>query len=262
MGEPAPDILTHFWSRLQTTSQKVLLLDYDGTLAPFQVDRDRAYPYPGVPEILAQIQSSGHTRLIIVSGRSVTDLLPLLGQEDFPEIWGSHGFERRLEDGTLHMGKIEPEILQHLADAYTWVQEHGYGDDCEKKPSSVAFHWRREDENKQQELKKAVRRAWTPLTIDSALEIHPFDGGLELRYAAFHKGETVKRILAECNSEAVVAYLGDDLTDEDAFRALKGRGLSILVRETYRETLADCWLRPPEDLLAFLKKWHRLSSKT
>jgi trehalose-phosphatase len=262
MGEPAPSILTHFWSTLQGASQRVLFLDYDGTLAPFQVDRDRAFPYPGIPEILAKIQSSGHTRLIIVSGRTVTDLLELLGLENFPEIWGSHGFERRLENGSLQINDIEPEILRHLSDAYTWMQEHGYGGDCEKKPSSVAFHWRREDENKQRELEKAVRSAWTPLTKDTTLEIHPFDGGLELRYAGFHKGIAVDRVLSGYGSGAAVAYLGDDFTDEDAFRALKGRGLSVLVRETYRETLADCWLKPPDELLSFLKKWHRLSSDT
>jgi trehalose-6-phosphatase len=56
-----------------------------------------------------------------------------------------------------------------------------------------------------------------------------------------------------------VAYLGDDLTDEDAFRALKGKGLSVLVRKESRTTEADCWLKPPDELLDFLKKWHKLS---
>jgi trehalose-6-phosphatase len=60
----------------------------------------------------------------------------------------------------------------------------------------------------------------------------------------------------------MIAYLGDDLTDEDAFKALKGKGLSVLVRDTQRDTLADCWLTPPDELLDFLHHWYRYSTKT
>ncbi|MBU1936081.1 trehalose-phosphatase, partial [bacterium] len=54
---------------------------------------------------------------------------------------------------------------------------------------------------------------------------------------------------------ATVAYLGDDLTDEDAFRVLKGKGLGVLVRPEFRPTTADLWLQPPDDLIEFLKNW-------
>ena len=92
MEEPAPAIPEQFWLKLEKASRSALLLDYDGTLAPFQVERDKANPYPGVREILEQIQHSDRTRLIIVSGRTVADLLPLLNMKNNPEIWGSHGF--------------------------------------------------------------------------------------------------------------------------------------------------------------------------
>ena len=52
-----------------------------------------------------------------------------------------------------------------------------------------------------------------------------------------------------------VAYLGDDLTDEDAFAAIGDRGFSILVRTEVRESFARFWLRPPEELLGFLDQW-------
>ena len=54
-----------------------------------------------------------------------------------------------------------------------------------------------------------------------------------------------------------MAYLGDDLTDEDAFRAVATRGLGILVRQELRKTAAVAWLRPPEELLDFLHRWAR-----
>ncbi|NIP26121.1 MAG: trehalose-phosphatase, partial [Phycisphaerae bacterium] len=75
---------------------------------------------------------------------------------------------------------------------------------------------------------------------------------LELRVPGRDKGDAVGTILAEMNQDAVTAYLGDDLTDEDAFKAIKGKGIGILVREELRSTAADVWIRPPEELLTFL----------
>jgi trehalose-phosphatase len=74
-------------------ARRALMLDYDGTLAPFHVDPVRAEPYPGVREALAAILSAGHTRLVVVTGRATRDLLPLLRLNPGPEIWGSHGWE-------------------------------------------------------------------------------------------------------------------------------------------------------------------------
>lgn len=253
--------LETFWQQLQTASQKVLLLDYDGTLAPFQLKRNKAFPYPGVREILEKIQASAKTRIIIVSGRAVDDLLPLLGLKHLPELWGSHGFERQLPDGTRLAQEIDVNCFHNLARAFNWMKEHGYEADCEKKPSSLAFHWRGIENGRCQQLEKTLRNAWSPLTKGIDLEIHSFDGGLELRCAGFHKGEAVRQVLAECGQNVSVAYLGDDLTDEDAFKALKGKGLSVLVRETYRDTLADYWLQPPADLIHFLQNWLSFSSK-
>jgi trehalose-6-phosphatase len=52
-----------------------------------------------------------------------------------------------------------------------------------------------------------------------------------------------------------VAYLGDDSTDESAFQAMQGRGLTILVRPIWRETAAQLWLQPPDELRDFLGLW-------
>jgi len=260
MGGPASHSLEHFWQKLQNVSDRILLLDYDGTLAPFQTERDKAFPYQGVREILEKIQASGQTRLIIVSGRTVTDILPLLGLKNIPEVWGSHGFERRLPDGSLIAQDLDLNSHHSLENAYNWMKEHGFDNDCEIKPASLAFHWRRREKNQRLQLDETIRSAWAPFTKDGNLSIHPFDGGLELRYNSFNKGKAVKQILNEYDKEIVVAYLGDDLTDEDAFKALKGKGLSVLIRDTYRNTLADCWLKPPAELLDFLQNWNRYSS--
>ena len=68
-------------------------------------------------------------------------------------------------------------------------------------------------------------------------------------------GTAVKQILSQESAARPVAYLGDDLTDEDAFAALGNRGYSVLVRTEVRESAARFWLRPPEELLEFLDAW-------
>jgi trehalose 6-phosphate phosphatase len=78
---------------------------------------------------------------------------------------------------------------------------------------------------------------------------------LEIRARAADKGEAVRAFLEEIGADAPIAYLGDDNTDESAFKALQGRGLTVLVRPKWRTTAAQFWLKPPEELLDFLGLW-------
>jgi trehalose-phosphatase len=249
------DFLTSFWQRLRTASQRVLLLDYDGTLAPFRKTRDQAVPYPGVQELLAGILADGGTRLIIVTGRPAADLLPLLGLDRQPEVWGCHGWERLLPGGKYELGSLPAGAGKALGEARRWALDQGYGAQCESKPVSIALHWRGLPPEQAARMRSQARSAWAPMAAGGGLELHPFDGGLELRCPGRDKGSAVRQVLAETDPGAAIAYLGDDLTDEDAFTTLKGRGLTILVREQYRPTAADHWLTPPAELLAFLREW-------
>ena len=81
------------------------------------------------------------------------------------------------------------------------------------------------------------------------------DGGVEMRMPDLDKGDAIRTVLKETSRNTPVAYLGDDLTDERAFRALGSRGLSILVRTKPRRTAAQVWLKPPDELLDFLSRW-------
>ena len=93
--------VTRFFADLGHAPARLLILDYDGTLAPFRVEREQAVPYPGVREALAELQAGGHTRLVLMSGRALESLAPLVGLHPPPEMWGSHGWERRMADGRL-----------------------------------------------------------------------------------------------------------------------------------------------------------------
>jgi trehalose-phosphatase len=104
-------------------------------------------------------------------------------------------------------------------------------------------------------LQQRADSAWRPIAAGGVVEVLRFDGGVELRSVGCNKQSAVKAVLSETSPDSAVAYLGDDVTDEDAFRAVKLRGLGVLVRPELRQTEADVWLKPPHELLAFLRRW-------
>ncbi len=245
-----------FFETLANTKQRVLLLDYDGTLAPFRIERDQAVPYPGVGEVLNSILKTGSCRVVLVTGRQVKDLIPLLGLSRIPEIWGAHGLERLFPDNRYEVADIGESPMRGLSEAHVWSESEGLQDLCEQKPGCLALHWRGLGEAKVKEIRDKIMANWLPIAQDTGLALHEFDGGLELRVPAKNKGSAVETILSEMGEGSVAAYLGDDLTDEDAFSVMDEKGLSILVRKEFRPTNADLWLRPPEELLGFLKNWN------
>jgi len=233
------------------------MLDYDGTLAPFRVQTEKAIPYPGVGRLLSNILKEQHTRVVLISGRWTKDLIPLLGLQHLPEIWGSHGWERLRADGTHEIAKFDVRALRGLAEADRWMEQEGLAKRCEHKPGCLALHWRGLAPKNVQGIRSKAMTKWALLARDTGLALSEFDGGIELRVPGRNKGFAVQTILAEMGNGGMAAYLGDDITDEDAFKAIKGRGLGVLVREEYRQTAADIWLTPPEELLEFLSRWHK-----
>lgn len=245
--------ITAFLERLGCSEGRLLMLDYDGTLSPYHIERQEAVPYPGVRELLVEAIASADCRTVIVSGRSISDLLPLLGLEKGIEIWGCHGWERLGADGTYTGPDLEADVRAVLDKAAQWATSEGYEGRLEVKAACVALHWRGLDDKTAAALEKTVGDMWREMIDGIDMELHFFNGGIELRPAGMDKGIVVERLLAGNVTSA--AYLGDDMTDEDAFRAISGRGLGILVGPSLRETAADVWLTPPGELVWFLERW-------
>lgn len=253
---PGGKIPPDFLDSLREASAAVLMLDYDGTLAPFREERDKATPYEGLRPLLRRLMNETDTRLAIVTGRAVADLLPLLDMWPAPEIYGTHGWEHlALGEKTPKLATLAPEQREALDRAQRWIESNGHAARSEHKPASVTLHWRDADPDRADALERSARAAWEPLAAGNAMELHGFDGGLELRATGRDKGDAVRDLLQGAPSGTAAAYLGDDLTDEDAFGALPGDALAVLVRPQWRPSRATAWLRPPEELFRFLETW-------
>jgi trehalose 6-phosphate phosphatase len=258
----AREKLEAFFSAFVDGARPLLLLDYDGTLAPFRVNRFDARPWAGVRELLGRIQRQGRTRMAVVTGRPAGEIAPLLGLERVEpgralEVWGLHGAERLYPDGRRELEAAAPATRHKLGELRELLRRDSLGGLFEDKPNAVVMHWRGASPHKAKSIETRTRELFEPLAQMDGLGLLEFEAGLELR-AGRDKGGAVEAILSEAGPDARVAYLGDDLTDEAAFRAVRragSRGLSVLMRRAWRETDADVWLRPPAELREFLERW-------
>jgi len=244
-----------FFDSVTRALHSALLLDYDGTLAPFRVERDQAVPYPEVIPVLQSIASTGRTRLFIVTGRKTDDIISLLGIYPSPEIWGLNGRQRRKPHGAVEMACSDEALVQALIEADHWLSAQGLRGTAEFKPGSIAVHWRGKPQAEAAEIRRRVLLGWSDIAEQTGMVLVQFDGGIELMPPQPDKGDAVRAILEHLGANVPVAFLGDDITDEKAFAALGDRGLCVLVRPEWRETAAQIWLKPPEELLDFLQRW-------
>jgi trehalose-phosphatase len=232
------------------------MLDYDGTLAPFTVERDQAFVYPGILPLLEQINDRHDTRLVIVTGRSIADIKPLLKLRQIPEIWGSHGWEVYHPDAAVTVGDAGPATIG-LRLAAEHATELGFADRLEYKPVSIAIHWRGIPQKRKSSILAVISPVWEMLAMANGLQVHPFDGGIELRIPGRDKGTAVRDILSSESDDIFSIYMGDDLSDEDAFKAIHTVGFGVLVRSTLRKTNAHFWTHPPQGILSLLQELAR-----
>ncbi len=266
----AANPLDHLFDVRLMSRRRVLILDYDGTLAPLRSPgAEPCYanaPYDGTRELLARLRAQPAARVVFVSGRPAREMADMLALTPRPEIWGVHGWEHLTASGQL-VRAIVPTQARAQLDLVRALRDklHAVGATIEDKHAAIAIHWR----GRSVEQMRAIRALLAPL--ETAADLPPrldsvflqsFDGGIEVRPHGPSKGSVVRSVLREEPRDAVVAYFGDDLSDEEGFRAIAGRGLGIRVlppaatRDAARRpTSAHLTLRAPAELHAFLARW-------
>ena len=255
--------LEPFLRTVSIAAQSALLLDYDGTLAPFHTRRDQAFPYPEVLFVLREIVRHRRTRVVVISGRNANELPPLLNIEPRPEIWGVYGLQRLRVDGTTETLHPDKSSLRGLSDARRWLDYQQLLHTAEFKDGGIAVHWRGMSGLAVEDLRSRVLLGWRTIAEHNHLNLLEFDGGVEILVPQANKGNSVRTLLQEIDPHTPVAYLGDDNADEAAFHAIGERGISVLVRPEPRQTSARFWLKPPDEVVDFLKLWlHSCAQET
>lgn len=232
-------------------------LDYDGTLTPIVERPELAVISPEMQAAVAALTKL--CPVAIISGRALRDVEAKVGVTSAIYA-GSHGFdidgpdERKIrnETGAAYIPSIQAAktLLQdRLADVEGVI--------IEDKTYSVAVHYRQVADHDVAMVEGVVDEAIARLPdLRKALGKKVFELRPDMEW---HKGKALEWLLEALDlkgPDVVPLYIGDDVTDEDAFRELGPRGIGILVAEEPHPTHAPFYLRDTTDVGAFLK-WLR-----
>lgn len=240
--------MSHPFDAIETLARCPVLLvacDYDGTLSPLVDDPQRAFPQPEVMVAIKQLAAMPHTHVAIISGRALQDLSFLTGSPPETHLVGSHGSE--FEPGFA--GKLTADDESRLAAVRSELEQlikPFDGAHLEFKPASIACHCRRVEESGRAPLTTRVLEAFRE---QEGLQVREGKMVVEISVVPTDKGDAVITLRRRVGATHV-AYFGDDLTDEDAFRVLKDDDFGVKVGGG--TTLAAHRLSDPDSVARFL----------
>jgi len=228
--------------------------DYDGTLAPIVANPQDARPLPASSAALEELATLPATTVSLISGRALSVLKELSGVSDRVHLVGSHGSE--FDTGFVSPIDAAAEaLLVEIKQALDTIAAQYPGVTTELKPASVALHVRNAagDDGAAAMLRAEEAAARWDAQVT--------DGKAVKEFAVIHtdKGQAVDILREQCDASAAV-FLGDDVTDEKAFRRMRGDDVGVKVGPG--ETAAGYRVDEPEHvaealeyLLAARKAW-------
>ena len=260
-SENAADNLARRLALLLEGGRAGVIVDIDGTISPIVAVPEQARVLPRARAALEGLRS--RLALVgVVTGRTTTDARRMVGLDGIVYI-GNHGLEVLSPDGP----RFVPEVLAwlpHIAHALDAVEDSvgAEGVIVERKGASGSVHYRlaHDHQNARGEILRALAGATQALTRDGAASgLHIEEGRMVINVLpplTVNKGTAVAWLVREHKLERIV-YVGDDLTDAHAFRALhdlraRREALTLSVGVVGTETpesirnLADACVPTPE----------------
>ncbi len=251
--------LRALWRTVRSSDHRLLMLDYDGTIAAFRVHRMSARPTPFMLFVLRELSERPHTTLAVVSGRRIVELRHLLGGLPAHYV-GEYGWETLTRDDVYRQHAIGPAVAVKLERADRAMRAAGWEQAIERKRCSVVLHSRGLSARESQTMMAQAQASWSRLESDE-LSLERFDGGIELRASRRNKGTAVADLLQDLPDGSLPIYIGDDVGDEMAFARVRDRGVTIRVGRDARKSFATWRLRDPDDVAALLHHWTRYSAR-
>lgn len=237
-----PPVLTSALSRIAGTPRLLVTSDFDGTLAPIVNNPADARALPAAAEALVALAELPDTTAALISGRALGVLRELSGMPDAVQLVGSHG----AEFDTGFVRDIDAALLDTMIATLRDIADGRPGVTVETKPASVALHVRNAAAADADSALAAAREA------AAGWDAHLTTGKAVLEFAVIvtDKGEAVDT-LRDRHAATAVVFLGDDVTDEKAFRRMRDADLGVKVGPG--ETLARYRVSTPDDVAEVLR---------
>jgi len=248
-----PSALKHIQEIAPSSDRPAIFLDYDGTLTPIVSRPEKALLSDSMRQALQALVPQAS--VAILSGRDLDDVrqrvsigaIVYAGSHGF-DIAGPRGLHKEMATEFLpRLDMIEKELGNQLAGIV--------GARLERKRFSIAAHYRNVNESDVPKVERAVSEV-----AARHRELRKMDGKKVYELLPdidWDKGKAVLWLLENLGLERAKVrpiYIGDDRTDEDAFRALGRRGVGILVSEQPRPTAASYSLKDPAEVERFLRE--------
>jgi len=254
--------LLEYWDNMaQALAGKniILFLDYDGTLAPIADSPWKAVLSEENKELLEWLVLIPRYQVVIISGRTLVDIKQTVGINGVVYI-GNHGWE--IEGSSMHfeslislevssvMEKIKYELITELSN----VQ----GAFVEDKGITFTVHYRMVARDKEIIVRRIFEQICRPYQRQNMVKIHEGKKAFELRPPVeWDKGKAAlwvlkKQEILRGRGNVLPVYVGDDKTDEDAFEALKDKGITIFVGTSQFSSAQYC-LAGPQEVTELLK---------
>jgi trehalose 6-phosphate phosphatase len=204
-----------------------LFLDFDGTLVDIAPQPDAVRVTPGLPELLQRLHQALDGAVAVISGRAIDDIDRWLSPARLPAA-GQHGLEQRRTLDELTRAAVDQEALATIcADLERFAADHP-GTRLEPKGMTVALHFRNAPaaaDDAHAAMERLMVRFGDRFHVQSGKMV------LEVKPRGSDKGTAIERFLeAPPFAGRIPVFIGDDVTDEDGFRAANRRGgLSIQV---------------------------------
>jgi trehalose-phosphatase len=254
------------WQSRIRDNNLLLFSDFDGTLAPIVERPQLAELSPETKSLLQLLADNNSISLTIVTGRALADIRQKIGIKKIMYI-ATHGFE--IEGVNVHFrnplfpktAKIYCEIEKELRAVFQDIP----GVIFEDKGMVLAVHYRMVPEGKKDFVRKAVQKQARPYVRLREVSLREGKAVIEIRPAiAWDKGKAVLWLLRAGKKVAapkpLIVYIGDDETDEDAFRSLRGKAITIKVGEP-KSSAAEYYLRDVQQVHELLSRIAELKRK-
>jgi trehalose-phosphatase len=244
---------------VKSRARRALFLDYDGTLTPIVEDPEKAFLSHEYRKVIASLLRNERNSVCIISGRAIEQLEGFIRLKGLV-LAGNHGMQIAgpdifyVNDEALRAKALLGEIAQMLQ-----LKVRGFeGVLVEDKGLTVSVHYRMLAASQHAQLKNFFFREMEKFLTSKTVVITRGKKVLEVRpNVVWDKGSAVKWLLdylsKDLLEEPYPIYMGDDETDEDAFRTLKGRGLTVLVSPRKKESQASHFIRSVEETYRFLR---------
>jgi trehalose-phosphatase len=255
----------HVLRQLQRKSKILLLFDYDGTLTPIVSRPCDAVLDNEMRDLLMRLSKEERFNIGIVSGRKLSDVKSLVKIKGIYYA-GNHGLELIGPDIRFmhpdfvrfkpHIKKIKRQLERRLS--------HIKGVIVEDKTITLSLHYRMSKANDVSMIKSVFKEITSPFLKTKKIRITKGKKVLEVRPPIkWDKGKALRLVekLTKKSGNALTIYIGDDVTDEDAFKVLKKRGISIFVGKPKRSSSAKYYLRDTDETRQLLKLFLMLEKR-